>query len=163
MNCSNNVKANRTRLEFPSKNSKAKKMRAQYDTLSLASWDSKQSPPHQACWASHLAQYETMNLCCELLCLWWFAATDTGKLYTQNCCYHRNVVISVSAIREILRAEGGVGGHILHISSSYVKSLENMILLTGIVFLGPYLKDEDLIKADNVCNVLYTGTKLETV
>lgn len=110
MNCSNNVKENRTRLEFPSKNFKAKKkMRAQYDTLSLAFWDSKQSPPHQACWASHLAQYETMNLCCELLCLGWFAAADTGKSFTQNCCYHRNVVISVSAKRELLHAQGGVG------------------------------------------------------
>lgn len=57
----------------------------------------------------------------------------------------------------------GWGRHILQISSSYVKSLENMILLTGIVFLGPYLKDEDLIEADNVCNVLHTSTKLETV
>lgn len=81
------------------------------------------------------------------------------KIHTPNC-YRRHVVILVSA--KSTKKEN-LGEAYLSNLIIPCQSLANMILLTGVVFLGTYLKDEDLIKADNVYDVLYASTKLETV
>lgn len=77
----------------------------------------------------------------------------------------RTVIVDMQSFRLAQKAQKRRiwGRHIFQISSSHAKSLATMILLTGVVFLGTYLKDEDRIKADNICDVLYTSTKLETV